>query len=73
MDYVTLGVELGIVAVPFLLPNQVVEKVGYATGKVLSTVLRQKIGKDNTLKVEGYIKGTVSHFVEGLTNGMDSE
>jgi len=68
-----MGIAGALALVPFLLPNPVIEKAGYAIGFFLSKVLRQKIGKDSEQKVEGWIKGTVSHFVAGLTNGMDAE
>lgn len=73
MDYVSLLVAVGLVALPFALPNTLVEKAGYGLGKLLSGVFRQKIGKQNELKVEHYVKGTVSHFVSGLTAGMESD
>ena len=54
-------------------PGFLIAYAAYAIGFFLSKVLRQKIGKDSEQKVEGWIKGTVSHFVAGLTNGMDAE
>lgn len=71
--YVALGVQVGLVVVPFLLPNEAVKKIGYGAGSFLSGVMGQKLGKSNGQKVEGYFRGTVDSFVAGLEEGMASD
>lgn len=64
-------VAIGVAALPFLLPNKAVEKGCFALGKVISTVLRQKVGKAPGEKVERYFQGTLSHAIKGLNDGLD--
>jgi hypothetical protein len=65
-------VGIGVAILPFILPNKLLFKLGYALGKILTTVLRQKVGKSGEA-VEKYFQGTVGSFVNGLNAGLDSD
>lgn len=65
-------VGIGAAMLPFLLPNKLVFKIGYGFGKIITTFLRQKVGKPGEA-VEKYFQGTVGSFVNGLNAGLDSD
>jgi len=68
-----LFVELGVVALPFLLPNAWVEKLFYGFGRAASVFLRQKVGKGSGEKIEGYFQLSLKSAVDGLNRGLDQD
>ena len=66
----TVGVPLVTYITGMFLPNGAVKGAGLTVGKLMSVFFRQKIGK-NWEKVEGYMQGTISAFIEGLYEGLD--
>jgi len=65
-------IGIGVAALPFLLPNKVVFRVGQGLGRIITTFLRQKVGRPGEA-VEKYFQGTVGSFVNGLNAGLDSD
>lgn len=61
-----------VFVLPFVLPNKVVRSAGYALGSVLTTFLRQRIGKSGE-EVEKWFQGTLSAFMGGLNDGLDKD
>jgi hypothetical protein len=70
---IALGVEIGLVMLPFLLPNAVVQKAAFVAGKAISIFLRQKVGKTNEERIEAYFSGTIDSLTTGLKEGMASD
>ena len=68
-NYVTTAA----IALPFVAPNALVEKTFYGFGKALSTILRQKAGKDAEVRIEGYLTGTIDAITTGLKKGMTED
>jgi len=66
-------INAGLAAIGFLLPNQAIKKAGYAVGVLVSKVFRQRLGKGNGEKVEGYLQGTLNAFIEGINEGADAD
>jgi len=62
-----------IVVAPFLLPNAVVENAFYVIGKSCTHLLRQRVGRDATQRIEGHVRGTMDAAMTGMTNGMKYE
>ena len=62
-----------IVVAPFLLPNVVVENAFYVIGKSCTHLLRQRVGRDATQRIEWHVQGTIDAAMTGLTNGMKYE
>ena len=62
-----------IVVAPFLLPNVVVENAFYVIGKSCTHLLRQRVGRDATQRIEGHDQGTIDAAMTGLTYGMKYE
>ena len=62
-----------IVVAPFPLPNVVVENAFYVIGKSCTHLLRQRVGRDATQRIEGHVQGTIDAAMTGLTNGMKYE
>lgn len=63
---------LVVALLPFIMPNKWVRGVCFGVGKVLSKVLRQKVGKSGEA-VERYFQGTVAAAVDGLNAGLDED
>lgn len=81
MDFITglwsstpgWGVGLVLAATPFFMPNSVLHGAGKTLGALISTTLRQKVGKGPGEKVERYFQGTLAAFLDGLNEGMDAD
>jgi len=62
-----------IVVAPFLLPNVVVQNAFYVIGESCTHLLRKRVGRDATQRIEGHVQGTIDAAMTGLTNGMKYE
>lgn len=67
----TIGVPAVLFLFGLLMKPERVRSWGYACGKVITTLLRQKIGKSAGEKIEGRFQSTINDFIGGLHEGMD--
>lgn len=65
-----LGFVFGSSVLGAILPNSVVEKVGFVGGKIITTFFRQKIGV-NWETPEKWIQGTIAALMSGFHRGLD--
>jgi len=79
IDFIFASAERAVIsggliyaALQFALPNGAVKAQGAIVGRTLA-VAGQKIGKDPARQVGRYVAGTVSAFVEGLIDGLETE
>ena len=64
---------VGCTAITFFLPRSKTRAWGRSLGRVCSKFLRQKLGVGGGEKVESRLQTTVSDFMEGVMEGMDSD
>ena len=71
---------IGAVAAPLvlylwqlLLPRQSTKRWGFRLGRLLTLFGRQKVGVKGWESLEDRLKSTVSDFIEGVYEGLDSD
>lgn len=71
---------LGAVGVPALLfvwvlilKPKTVHGWGRGMGSLLSAFGQKKVGRENWEKIENRLSGTISDFISGMQEGMDSD